>query len=72
MYNNDFKNILDKEPIIVSQNDCYLAFSKVGSEASVSLEGKEDVLVSCMVDLMKKYADFREIVLEAADIYNEE
>ena len=40
MYNNDFKRILDEEPIIVSVNDCYLAISKVGDKASVSLEGK--------------------------------
>lgn len=72
MYNNDFKKILEEEPIIVSENDCYLAISKVGYKASVSLEGKEEILVGCLVNLMKKYADLREVILEAADVYDEE
>lgn len=72
MYNSDLKRIIDEESIIVSENDCYLAFSKVGNEASVSLEGKEEELVGCLIDLMKKYADLKEIILEAADVYDEE
>ena len=72
MYNNELKKIIDEETINVSENDCYIAIAKVGDEASVSLEGKEEVLVGCLVGLMKKYADLREVILEAADVYDEE
>lgn len=72
MYNNELKRIIDEEEIVIAEKDCYVALAKVGDEASVSLEGNEEVIVETLVALMKKYPDFREVVLEAADLYNEE
>ena len=72
MYNTELKRIIDEEEIVISEKDCYVALAKVGDEASVSLEGNEEVIVETLVALMKKYPDLREVVLEAADLYNEE
>lgn len=72
MYNTELKRIIDEEEIVISGNDCYLALAKVGDEASVSLEGKSEIIVDSLVSLMKKYPDLKDIVLEAADLYDEE
>lgn len=72
MYNTELKNIIDNETIVVAENDCYLAIAKVEDNVSVCFEGRDDVLVSCLYELMKKYAGLRDIILETADIYDEE
>lgn len=71
MYNNELKRIIDQEEIVVSENDCYLALAKVGEEVSVNLEGKDEVLIDSLLSLMKKYPVLKEIVLEAADVYED-
>lgn len=72
MYNTELKRIIDEEEIVIAENDCYVAIAKVGDEASVSLEGKSEIIVGSLVVLMKKYPYLRDVVLEAADLYDEE
>lgn len=72
MYNTELKRIIDEEEIVIAENDCYLALAKVGDKVSVSLEGNEEVIVETLVALMKKYPDLKEVVLEAADLYDED
>lgn len=72
MYNTELKRIIDEEEIVIAENDCYIALAKVGDKVSVSLEGNEEVIVETLVALMKKYPDLKEVVLEAADLYDED
>lgn len=72
MNTKELKELIDGCIFDVPKDDCYLAMVKVGNEISISFEGDKDVMTACLLRLMKKYKDIAEVVIDAADAYDEE
>lgn len=70
MTTKELKEIIDGVEIKAAPDECYLVIAKTGNETSVSLEGQRDVLATSLYRLMKKYKNLAEVVLEAADAYD--
>lgn len=69
---SELKEIIDGGIMEVPKGDCYLAMAKVGNEVSVSFEGQGNMLATSLLNLMKKYDNLAEVVLAAAEAYEEE
>lgn len=70
MTTKEFKELIDGCSFDVKDDECYIGIAKVGIEASLSIEGKPELLEKTLVKLMHKFPDFGDLICNAAEAYD--